>query len=86
MSIVPFVLPLPMPPARHSAQIRTSFGRAAYEGLFPRDRWTDAQHLIARYDVAPDDRVRNTLLAEMQTIIAGTFFTNSPPNEVRHAA
>ncbi len=63
MNVVSIVTAVP-----DHAQVRERFGRAAYAGLLPRSRWSEAQNLIGRYDDAKDDAVRAALASSMNSI------------------
>lgn len=47
------------------AAIRDAFAQAAYAGEIPRDRWIEAQNMVARYDDATDDAVRAAVAHQM---------------------
>jgi hypothetical protein len=47
------------------AAVRDAFAQATYAGEIPRDRWIEAQNMVARYDDATDDAVRAAVAHQM---------------------
>lgn len=47
------------------ATIRDKFAQAAYAGSLPRERWIEAQTLVANYDAATEDAARLAISKQM---------------------